>query len=1099
MSYENDPYLDEDGEPLMDYDDGFQSDHGDDNNNQDQHLLDDNLEDELEDNDWQSNRRARSPTPVFNDSDSKSRPRKRLIKKSTAEESVPDFGMDDDVEDVVAAFVRDDSDSGGGKRKKFSGDSGSGKKREKKFSSSKFSDRGGRSSDKGGSKFKGNGKRSGHSGRVDAEVKEMWETVAGGDSEDDKEGTRMVDDDNFIDDTGVDPSDRYGSDQGGYSPSHAPQAEEGEEDDEIKDLFKMGKKKKKSEKSAAEIALLVENVMAELEVVAEEDAELNRKSEPAINKLRKLPLLIEVLSKKQLQLEFLDHGVLTLLKNWLEPLPDGSLPNINIRAAILKILTEFPIDLDQYDRREQLKKSGLGKVVIMFLSKSDEETTSNRKLAKDLVDKWSRPIFNKSTRFEDMRNYEDDRIPMRRPSMKKPMNKASGMQSRDDDLDLADNTQEPKSGSSSSRLHTTRPEAMPLDFVVRPQSKIDPDEIRARAKQVVHDQRRLKMNKRLQQLKAPKKKQLQATKLSVEGRVWWPFGYFHGSAFPIDYEKVYFVDSAVCSKCIVSCVATIDRLQAGLFFMVDFAAETFAIFTPIKQKLSMTALMSSDPMHFGMYEGGSFRHSDDTLEENGGRWYFSRKEIEENSPSRPDGIDLKKETYLRKSYCTFLQDLGMRLKVPQVTIATAIIFCHRFFLRQSHAKNDRRTIATVCMFLAGKVEETPRPLKDVILVSYEINNKKDPEAIQRIKQKEVYEQQKELILLGERVVLATLGFDFNVHHPYKPLVEAIKKFKVAQNALAQVAWNFVNDGLRTSLCLQFKPHHIAAGAIFLAAKFLKVKLPSDGEKVWWQEFDVTPRQLEEVSNQMLELYEQNRVAPPQTSEVVDGSTGGGVSQKGPTRSIPVDEDGPHNSNSRPGTSSRPPPDQPGQNMKGGVEINESQQHYGPEDGNGSDGHNEETRERRELVESAKGRNVDYKGQSPQDAIKRIDKDKVKAALEKRKKARGGDVTRKADILDEDDIIEREIEDGIELPAESEKNKQDRKHNWSKSSNQMDNDLEDGQYHSYMKGHSSCTQDFDPVEEGEVGMMDDEYRSRSPKFSNRKRKGGGTSPDKRRRN
>jgi cyclin T len=58
----------------------------------------------------------------------------------------------------------------------------------------------------------------------------------------------------------------------------------------------------------------------------------------------------------------------------------------------------------------------------------------------------------------------------------------------------------------------------------------------------------------------------------------------------------------------------------------------------------------------------------------------------------------------------------------------------------------------------------------------------------------VYEQQKELLLIGERLVLVTLGFDMNVHHPYKPLVEAIKKFKVAQNALAQVAWNFVNDG-----------------------------------------------------------------------------------------------------------------------------------------------------------------------------------------------------------------------------------------------------------------------------------------------------------------
>ncbi|KAF8395131.1 hypothetical protein HHK36_019072 [Tetracentron sinense] len=487
MGYENDPYRDEDGEPLMDLD--MPSDR------------EASPEPENPDEDW---RRERSPTPVHDyESGSKAKPRKRLIKKS-----IPDFDSGD--------FVRDDSEiepSSSSRKRKVGKD--------KKFKSDRKLVKGSSlgSKDHGG----------------DPEMKEMWDTIAGADSEDDQEAVRNADDDNFIDDSGVDPADRFGSDNEAGFAWDAPQSmlemyvlilmeavsslfiqnmwslwfvfledeygilEEGEEDDEIKQLFKGGKKKKKSEKSAAEIALLVEHLMAELEVTAEEDAELNRQSKPAINKLKKLPLLTEVLSKKQLQLEFLDHGVLTLLKNWLEPLPDGSLPNINIRSAILKILTDFPIDLEQYDRREQLKKSGLGKV-IMFLSRSDEETTSNRKHAKDLVDRWI--VYQALIWWNPCR----------------PVTKAAGMESRDDDLDLSEFSQEPKSSQSSSRQHASRPEALPLDFVVRPQSKIDPDEIRARAKQVVHDQRRLKMNKKLQQLKAPKKKQLQATKLSVEGR-----------------------------------------------------------------------------------------------------------------------------------------------------------------------------------------------------------------------------------------------------------------------------------------------------------------------------------------------------------------------------------------------------------------------------------------------------------------------------------------------------------------------------------------------------------------------------------------------------
>ncbi|KAE8675253.1 Cyclin-T1-3 [Hibiscus syriacus] len=97
------------------------------------------------------------------------------------------------------------------------------------------------------------------------------------------------------------------------------------------------------------------------------------------------------------------------------------------------------------------------------------------------------------------------------------------------------------------------------------------------------------------------------------------------------------------------------------------------------------------------------------------RWYFSREEIENHSPSRKDGIEVGTEEQLRKLYCSFLQELGMKLKVPQVAIACAMMLCHRFYMRQSHAKNDWQTIATVSTFLACKIEETPRLLQDVLL------------------------------------------------------------------------------------------------------------------------------------------------------------------------------------------------------------------------------------------------------------------------------------------------------------------------------------------------------------------------------------------------
>ncbi|PRQ53602.1 putative cyclin [Rosa chinensis] len=228
-------------------------------------------------------------------------------------------------------------------------------------------------------------------------------------------------------------------------------------------------------------------------------------------------------------------------------------------------------------------------------------------------------------------------------------------------------------------------------------------------------------------------------------------------------------------------------------------------------------------------------------------WYFTRQEIEHWSPSRRDGISKKKETELRELYCSYLKELGMRLELPQVTIACAMMLCHRFFMRQSHAKNDWKTIATVSIFVACKIQDTRRPLNDVLREASDMLHKSDASALPYVRRKEVF---KELILVAEILLLSTIGFDFEMKLPYMSLVEALRRLDLF-SVLAERAWNYVNDCLCTSLCLQYEPNYIAAGSLFLAAEIEKVKLPKEEGKVWWAEFNVSPKQLHDVIQEMV--------------------------------------------------------------------------------------------------------------------------------------------------------------------------------------------------------------------------------------------------------
>ncbi|KAI0917352.1 hypothetical protein AcW2_007503 [Taiwanofungus camphoratus] len=254
--------------------------------------------------------------------------------------------------------------------------------------------------------------------------------------------------------------------------------------------------------------------------------------------------------------------------------------------------------------------------------------------------------------------------------------------------------------------------------------------------------------------------------------------------------------------------------------------------------------------------------------------YFTLAEVEQLSDKQRGKLSISQEEKLRQQSCGFIEAVGAKIGFPRRTIATAQNLYHRFhlfFLRKDFNDND---ISLAALYVSSKMHDTLKKPKEILMVAYVV---RFPELAAKSRSimgeiemdAATVEHDKQRLLAVERLILETICFNFTSRMPF-PYVIKIGRAFGATKKLTKLAWRLTIDSHRTVVNLEYPPHVIALGCLYLAALLSSFEQGTSPDRPgyhsshqiaatlgkpgqWEQQFQAQIQDLQEIAHAIIDL------------------------------------------------------------------------------------------------------------------------------------------------------------------------------------------------------------------------------------------------------